>query len=333
MKRYRRSENQDTNVSFLDIICCGFGAIVLLLLIVNRAPPAPLEVSEKPKDGLIRDMQLNLFELRGDIAKLERVLRSKQEQLSQYTQNVAILRAEKERKSNQLAQLQSRYENQSEEVLRLKTALQRLNAEMRRLYAQQNNTDNNIIAGVPVDSEYIVFIIDTSGSMQQYAWSKVNRQVQDVLAVHPRVKGIQVMNDKGNYMFQTYAKQWIPDTPNRRRTILGRLRNWSPFSESSPEGGIKRAIRDFYDDEKKISLYIFGDDFSGGSVSRLLADVRNTNRNRSSGETMVRIHAIGFPVQFNRSSAPNASGVKFALLMRELAQQNMGTFVALNSVN
>ena len=29
---------------------------------------------------------------------------------------------------------------------------------------------DNLVGGIPVDSEYIIFVIDTSGSMQTYAW-------------------------------------------------------------------------------------------------------------------------------------------------------------------
>jgi hypothetical protein len=42
-------------------------------------------------------------------------------------------------------------------------------------------------------------------------------------AIYPKVKGIQVMNDMGQYMFSGYAGKWIPDTPGRRRIILDRL--------------------------------------------------------------------------------------------------------------
>ncbi|GAG30524.1 unnamed protein product, partial [marine sediment metagenome] len=51
------------------------------------------------------------------------------------------------------------------------------------------------IGGIPVDSEYIIFIIDTSGSMHNYAWSMVRKKMEEILEIYPKVKGIQVMNN------------------------------------------------------------------------------------------------------------------------------------------
>jgi hypothetical protein len=38
-----------------------------------------------------------------------------------------------------------------------------------------------------VDSEYIIFIIDTSGSMQQYNWDRVQQKLDETLDVYPQV--------------------------------------------------------------------------------------------------------------------------------------------------
>ena len=44
----------------------------------------------------------------------------------------------------------------------------------------------------------------------------------------------------------------------------------------------------------------------------------------------MRIHAVGFPVLF-RQGGLNPNVVRFAALMRKLAEQNGGSFVGLNS--
>ena len=61
----------------------------------------------------------------------------------------------------------------------LQTARQQLTEEMRRLQRttfQPPKTDS-VIGGVPVDSEYIIFIIDTSGSMHGASISQAKRAV------------------------------------------------------------------------------------------------------------------------------------------------------------
>jgi len=202
---------------------------------------------------------------------------------------------------------------------------------MRRLLKGRKSQNQNI-GGVPVDSEYIVFIIDTSGSMFTVAWGRLLEEVVNTLRIHPTVKGIQVMNDQGQYMFPSFRGEWIPDSPGRRRAIISKLRTWNAFSNSSPVEGINTAIRQHYEKDKKISLYVLGDDYSGRSVRRVLNVVENLNQSRGGGESLVRIHGIGFPVHLGRPPSLNSSAVRYASLMRELAEQNNGTFIGLNDV-
>lgn len=139
------------------------------------------------------------------------------------------------------------------------------------------------------------------------------------------------MNDMGDYMFSQYSGRWIPDSNARRSAILKRLASWSPFSNSSPVEGITSAIRRFYARDKKISLYVFGDDFSRGSIQEVVDTVDSINKGRASSERRVRIHAIGFPVLFQEQSA-GMSVARFAALMRRLAEDNLGSFVGLTKM-
>ena len=61
---------------------------------------------------------------------------------------------------------------------------------MRRLQPYYKRADDDAVAGIPVDSEYIIFIIDTSGSMQQYNWDRVQQKLNETLDVYPQVKGL-----------------------------------------------------------------------------------------------------------------------------------------------
>ncbi len=55
------------------------------------------------------------------------------------------------------------------------------------------------------------------------------------------------------------------------------------------------------------------------------------NAQNFGGERRVRIHGVGFPVQFIRPPELQVTGVRFATLMRELTYKNGGTFVGLNN--
>ena len=331
-RRYQRRTSGDSNISFLDVICCGFGAIVLLLVIVKPTQPVVVEESVIVKDGQVRALQERLFEIRGQVEYLEIDLNAKQEQLGKDQRRVAILRSEFDLLNSRMANIEDEGSSDATQALDLQVALQTLTREMRALL-RGRESQNDYVGGIPVDSEYIVFIIDTSGSMFSTAWGRMLREVQNTLRLYPKVKGIQVLNDQGQYMFPTYAGEWIPDAPSRRRAILQKLQTWNAFSNSSPVEGITAAIRRFYDKNKKISLYVLGDDYSGRSVKRVLDIVQSINEKKRSGETLVRIHAVGFPVHFRGAGgAPGANAVRYANLMRSLAEQNNGTFVGVNNV-
>jgi hypothetical protein len=283
-------------------------------------------------DQPIVEMQRTLFEIRGETDILNRDLNARREQLSAYRERIARLEREMSNIQGRFQASRQLSEEMNDEESRLAIARQSLTAEMQRLLGQDYTRTNNVIGGIPVDSEYIIFVIDTSGSMFYNAWPRVLSMVTEVLNIYPEVRGIQVMNDMGDYMFPAYRNQWIPDTPARRQAIMTTLRNWSPFSNSSPVEGITRAISTFYQPGQKVSIYMFGDDFQpGGSITRVIETVDRINQAEVDGSRLVRIHAIGFPVLFDLDPRFHESVYRFATLMRELAERNGGSFVGLNS--
>ena len=329
MRKQRRAL-QEASISFLDVISCGFGAIVLLLVIARVGDPSALEEAENQLLGSVKDYQERLFEIRGESVVLDERLKSRKEQLSELTERVARLKAKLaslSKQSNQLSQSQSREKEQ------LQLVLQVLSEEMQRLLGPEFLQQNQLVGGIPADSDYIIFVIDTSGSMQVAAWEKVKKEMLNILDIYPEVKGIQVLNDMGQYMFVNYANKWMSDSPEMRKKIISKLANWAPFSNSSPVEGINAAIQTFYKPGRRISIYTLGDDYHGRSIRNVVKAVDKLNKAHRGADRLVRIHAIGFPVHFPPGGTPSASAIKFAALMRELSYNNGGTFIGLNSLN
>ena len=330
MKR-RKPPIEVFSMSFLDIISCAFGAIILLFVLSKQAEPMVIEGIRENLDGVIAELQRTIFELRGEVTVLNREKNAKRVELKRDRVELDGLDKELQAVRGQFAAAEQTLEAKLVIEGKLASARQDLSEEMRRLLGEsfrRPETDSNV-GGIPVDSEYIIFIIDTSGSMFNNAWALVIRKISETLKIYPKVKGIQVMNDMGDYMFSTYAGRWIPDTPSRRKAILKRLRTWNPFSNSSPVEGITRAIRTFYAPDKKISLYVFGDEFSGPSIDAVVKQVDAINKEDAGGSRLVRIHGVGFPVQLIRAPHMQTTGIRFAALMRILSAKNGGTFVAL----
>ncbi len=330
----RKREGQVFNLSFLDVVSCGFGAIILLLVLTKSSEVMVLEEVSVELESVVVDLEERLQEIRGEARVYNADLTDAREQLSELREKVARLQQDLTLVQGQYARTRSDSRVQNTISGQLSSARQEMTAEMERLLgkAYRRRPSDNTVGGIPVDSEYIIFIVDTSGSMQDYAWPLVQQKLEETLQIYPKVKGIQVMNDMGEYMFTQYAGRWIPDSPARRRAIIRGLNGWRVFSNSSPVEGISAAIRRFYAPDKKISLYVFGDEFSGGSIERVVGEVDRINRPDAQGNRRVRIHAVGFPTQFIRPYGLQVTGIRFAALMRELCRRNGGTFVGISGL-
>ncbi len=328
----RRRDIEIFSLSFLDVICCGFGAIILLFVLSKFAEPIIIEEVREDLQAEIARLEQELHEIRGETAVLNRELKGQKVQLSEQKKNLARLLGDLSDIRGQFAASDQHAEVQNIIEEKLARAMQELTEEVQRLLKQQPKKIDSSVGGIPVDSEYIIFIIDTSGSMQRNAWGLVQKKLAETLRVYPKVKGIQIMNDMGVYMFSQYAGKWIPDTPGRRRAIISNLTTWRSFSNSSPVEGIRAAIKTFYAGDKKISLYVFGDEFSGNAIQPVIEEVDRINQAFGKDQRRVRIHAVGFPVLLKDKVGRGNTGERFATLMRILCYKNGGTFVGLNSI-
>ncbi len=93
--------------------------------------------------------------------------------------------------------------------------------------------------------------------------------------------------------------------------------------------GIVRAIntfRDTKDEEKKIGIYVFGDEFTS-TADRVLNRIDKANPADEEGNRLITIHAIGFPHVLRSEYRFTRSGQKFANLMRELTYTHGGAFI------
>ena len=308
MKLPQRNNNA-YGIAFLDVISCGFGAIVLLVLL-SRPGFAPEEASET--SALVG----RTFALEEELTLLDSQLQGLKLKLADNVGSNEDALLATQRISSELKQRLSNAQALTASFATLQAANEEL--QQFNLTRQDTQERDEEVGGIPVDSDYVIFIIDTSGSMRRI-WSKVQRELTNVLDIHPQVKGFQVLNDNGGYLFSDRRGQWIPDRKSWRTRTARALSTWVGRSNSSPVEGIEEALSR-YGGRGKLSIYVFGDDYTGNSYDAAVASIDRLNRG-SDGEKLARIHAIGFFVQ--RSSA------RFSTLMREVAYRADGTFVAL----
>ena len=217
----RREEKEIFGTAFLDVISCGLGAVILMILLA--------------KDGDTKDIITELIsdQSRPQSIPLDVVLE----------QEVIAL-------EDEFRQLSDRSSSLNARLTKIRKANAMLNIEVKSASSEAEESgdigsiDSQYTGGIPVGREYVIFIIDTSGSMKQN-WAEVTSTIKGILTAHPRVKGMQIMNDNGNYLINGYAKKWIPDTVSARKRALEKFANWTSFSNSSPAEGLEAALKTY----------------------------------------------------------------------------------------
>ncbi len=314
--RTRRGSLEIFSLSFLDIIACGFGAIVLLVLI-SRDAYLPFAVEEQPE-----------LEQLEEALRAERSVAAMEQELAQ---ELAFLEAQRgilAGLSDALATVAARERQEAAQAAKTKEDLAGLQIVQDALEEQSSAATtarrpvvrDDEIGGIPADSDYVIFIIDTSGSMQEI-WGRVTREVENVLRSLPNDEGFQILNDNGAHLVSAYAGKWIPDTPRRRQSVLRLLRSWKSASNSSPVEGLQIALQRYVTPDIDVAIYIFGDEYSGGSYDPVINALGELNKNRVTGKYLARVHAVGF-------ISPFSTG-RFAILMREVTRRNGGSFLAM----
>ncbi len=323
----RRREVEVFSLSFLDCICCGFGAIILLLVLTEVGKPAALEESRKHMGGQVRLLEEQLNIIRGQTDELNRELLGSRDTLQRERGKLSNL-------AGDLSRIQGRYTGSREDAAvtntierQLVAAQESLTEEMQRLLAQRAQAPRNAdIGGIPLDSDYLIFVIDTSSSMTSNHWEVNLGVVEEILSLYPRVQGLQVMNDQGTYLYEGSRGRWLNDTPEQRKDIRERARKWRAFSQSNPVPGMEEAVRRYWAADKRVAVFVLGDEFTGDSIQQALDSIGGLNKPGPDGRRPVRIHAIGFPEGADMSPFTN---IRFSALMRLICEQNDGTFVGM----
>jgi hypothetical protein len=90
----RKRDIQIFSLSFLDAICCAFGAIILLFVLSKFAEPIIIEEVREDLESVLVRLEEELFEIRGETQVLNRELVGKKEQLSVETVKLARLQGD-----------------------------------------------------------------------------------------------------------------------------------------------------------------------------------------------------------------------------------------------
>lgn len=332
----RRRPTQIFSLAFLDCICCGFGAVILLFVL-----------SVDKQDKSTQEMRDQLRQVAAaQLAKLAALNERKGDLDTGHNDAARLLLDVQRTEDNMKGLLDDLAQKLQMEKQGQKALITDVDELKRDIAARQKKPDmllnENIVPtpiGLPANSNYVCFVIDSSGSMRdpttESLWAIVLRKFDEVMDAYPQVEGVQFLDADGRFILGGRTDdKWLPDSPEVRDAIKRALARYPVFSNSNPVPGIVRAFRTLHEGdnaEMKMTIFILGDEFTG-TADAVLRRLDELNPRDKDGKRKVVINAIGFPTAIKMGFNMGNTGVKYANLMRELTYQHGGAFIALQDI-
>lgn len=216
------------SLSFLDVMSCGFGAIILFFMIINADTVKRKEKLNENLQGEVERLEVEvnqgrkyLVELKNSIEDSEQIVKQTQGLSKQVIQKIQI-------KREQLAEFENDTLAQTEHINKLKAELKSLEEANTRLEAGATENESQgdslvhfagqgqrqYITGLSISGEYLVILVDTSASMladrivnvirnrnlpnkqklQAQKWQQVVKTVEWISSRIPRTSKFQVVS-------------------------------------------------------------------------------------------------------------------------------------------
>lgn len=222
----KRRETEVFSLAFLDCICCGFGAVILVFI---------LTITQKTSV----DTE-NVAQVQARVARLDRDLKISQAEIDRIAQALAAAQVEIEdvNAKNNLDQLKLT-DRQKELLLLLqqtgmmKDALSTLLGEKKKLPTEDNaplpipNVDRRqYLTGVKLRGDYVLFLVRVSGSMLGETIEDATARLEDTdtkkreapkwqRTIHSLEWMIATLDPHTHFQIQFFNEETVPILPTR----------------------------------------------------------------------------------------------------------------------
>ncbi len=337
----KRRQAQVFSLSFLDCICCGFGAIILIFIL-------SVDSREKEKMEVLIELQRQIVEKAAALTKMEVAAIDLNKERQRVDKLVGETRVKQD---NLLALIDDLDRGLQREKRGQEALLVDIDELKKEIAARQKKPDHDIVLkdvkpapiGLPIGSNYIAIIVDTSGSMRDPNHGGllpiVIRTIDTVLDSYPDIKGVQLIDGDGRFILGrrgTGTAAWLSDTREVRETMKRTLRRYEQDTVSNPVPGIYNAMRYLFDRENpemRMGIFVFGDEFnSSDAADVVLRRLEELNPADDEGKRKVVINAVGFPTTIRYQFSMFNTGLRFANLMRTVTYLHGGAFIALQDI-
>jgi len=267
------------SLSFLDIMFCGFGAVVLLVLMVNSNMVRHREETGRDLSQEVKRLEMEVQSGRQLLAELRNSLEETSSSVVSAEKESARLVEEITRARNRISQYRNSSLASRQSLEKLQSDLKRLDAERKRLLARermnqdagqkarhfQGEGNRQYLTGLHLGGKRILLLVDASASMldrtilgiirkrnlppasrlKARKWQRVIRTARWLLANVPTSSSIRIITFNSRVLLLGESKKaWIPVTSRSQvNTMISRLKKTVPAHGTSLARAFSTAAR------------------------------------------------------------------------------------------
>jgi hypothetical protein len=178
MARKRRSA-EVFSMSFLDCICCGFGAVILVFMIINAQPTQDVDAPPERLMAVANRLEYEILDKRKDLVLARNTMEELEEQRAEADSEIAQITALIEKLKIELAKHDNETLAKIERIEKLQSDIESMEEQRKRLLAMEKEKleegnkvrmftgdgDRQYLTGLKVGGERILVLVDASASM------------------------------------------------------------------------------------------------------------------------------------------------------------------------
>lgn len=347
--RKRRREFEVFSLSFLDCVCCGFGAMLLLFVLT-------IGKQADQRSTIIAKIQVMISQLEADIKTETTNTELVRNQLRVAKEKIDLQEQSLTTKKTDLTELEDQLALLLQQRSSLKEELDKLLAEKTAIPTEDetppipipNTQRRQYLTGFNFEGNYVVFMIEASGGMvadttdeaiamisqpdaekrKAVKWRRVIRSVQWIIAnLRPKqVYQILVFNQEAKPLIPERESEWFePLDRDTTKEVLQRLEDLTPKGGANHEAAFI-ALREIFPSVDSIMLLTDGLPTQSESIP-MNPGTPTTDRDR---ERFFRatLRAIPRQTPVNTILFPMSGDPGAAFLYWQLADSSKGALVS-----
>ena len=175
----RRREISVFGLSFLDVMFCGFGSVILLVMIINSETLAQRKVLHQDLRGEVKRLEREVVTGQDYLVELRNTLKLVNQRNATAQGSTREVLQEIDRVNIELAALTRQTQAETEHVNRLKSDLKKAEADQQKLASEQQQAeqagrnvrkfigegDRQYLTGLKIGGDRILILVDASASM------------------------------------------------------------------------------------------------------------------------------------------------------------------------